>query len=128
MSTAYATPTGFTDKRPANYPAIDRSALMRDAHQIAKASRAHFASYAEAFAYGLRSAWLSVKSRRTIFARSQSKLVRAPRPSPPRRSRPVATLRAAADRLYGRIEHERHPPRCRQPDHRRAKPRAGEGP
>ena len=65
---AYPTPIGFTDKRPANYPAIDRAALMRDAHQIAKASCAHFASYAEALAYGLRSAWLSAKSRRTIRA------------------------------------------------------------
>jgi hypothetical protein len=37
---SYATPMGFTTKRPRNYPAIDRSALMRDAHQIAKASRA----------------------------------------------------------------------------------------
>jgi hypothetical protein len=59
---------GFTDKRPANYPSINRAALMRDAHQIANASRAHFVSYAEALAYGLRSAWLSAKSRRTIRA------------------------------------------------------------
>ena len=31
----FATVMGFSDKRPANYPAIDRAALMRDAHQIA---------------------------------------------------------------------------------------------
>ena len=43
------TSMGFTDKRPANYPAIDRAALMRDAHAIAKASRAHFGNYREAF-------------------------------------------------------------------------------
>jgi hypothetical protein len=68
MSTAYATPMGFTDRRPANYPSIDRAALMRDAHRIAKASRAHFGGYREAFAYGLHTAWLSAKSRRTIHA------------------------------------------------------------
>jgi hypothetical protein len=49
----FASPIGFTTKRPANYPAIDRSALMRDAHKIAKASRTHFATYAEALSYGL---------------------------------------------------------------------------
>jgi hypothetical protein len=66
MSATYATPIGFTDKRRANYPAIDRAALMRDAHQIAKASRNLFATYAEALAYGLRAAWMSAKSRREM--------------------------------------------------------------
>jgi hypothetical protein len=59
---------GFTTRRPATYPAIDRSALMRDAHQIAKASRAHFGSYREAFAHAPHVAWLSTKSRQTIRA------------------------------------------------------------
>jgi hypothetical protein len=63
---AYASVLGLTDKRPANYPAIDRAALMRDAHQIAKASRNLFATYAEALTYGLRAAWMSAKSRREI--------------------------------------------------------------
>jgi hypothetical protein len=66
MSATYATTIGFTDRKPPNYPAIDRAALMRDAHQIARASRDLFATYAEALAYGLRAAWMSAKSRREI--------------------------------------------------------------
>jgi hypothetical protein len=38
-------------------PTIDRRALMRRAHAIAKQARPHMPSYREALAYGLRAAW-----------------------------------------------------------------------
>jgi hypothetical protein len=59
---------GYTNHRPKGFPKIDRRALMRDAHRIAAASRAHFANYREAFAYGLKAAWRTMKSRQTIRA------------------------------------------------------------
>jgi hypothetical protein len=62
----YMSLIGYTSRRPESFPTIDRAALMRDAHQIARRSRAHFATYAEALAYGLRAAWMSAKSRRQI--------------------------------------------------------------
>jgi hypothetical protein len=39
---------------------------MRDAHQVAKRMRSHFATYREALAYGLTAAWRTVKARRTM--------------------------------------------------------------
>jgi hypothetical protein len=42
---------------------IDRSALMRRAHAIARRARAHMASYREAFAYALHTAWSDAKGR-----------------------------------------------------------------
>jgi len=92
----YATPIGFTDKRPADYPAIDRAALMRDAHQIARNSRGHFASYREALAYGLRAAWLSAKSRREI----RSLAMQAGQPAIPFTAAQLAASRAATRRTY----------------------------
>jgi hypothetical protein len=53
----YMTPMGYTDKRPANFPALDRRALMVEAHRIAKRFRPYHASYREALAYGLAAAW-----------------------------------------------------------------------
>jgi hypothetical protein len=53
-------------------PAIDRRALMRNAHRIARQARPHMASYREALAYGLRAAWGLVATARefaTVRAR-----------------------------------------------------------
>jgi hypothetical protein len=46
-----------TSASQANPAAIDRAALMRRAHAIARQARPHMASYREALAYGLRAAW-----------------------------------------------------------------------
>jgi hypothetical protein len=57
----YPTPMGCTDQRPnVTLPPIDRAALMRQAHVIAKRMRPYMASYREALAYGLRAAWNQV--------------------------------------------------------------------
>jgi hypothetical protein len=85
---------GFTTKRPPSYPAIDCAALMRDAHQIARASRAHFGSYRQAFAVALRVAWLSAKSRQTIRALA----VQAGMPSVPFTAAQIAASRHATRR------------------------------
>lgn len=65
-SPPYLTPLGYTARRPAGYPPIDRRALMANAHQIAKRFRVHYGSYHEALAYGLTAAWMQVNSDRTI--------------------------------------------------------------
>jgi hypothetical protein len=57
---------GFTSRRPKDFPAIDRGALMRDAHLIARNSRGHFQNYRAAMAHGLRVAWMTTRSRRQI--------------------------------------------------------------
>jgi hypothetical protein len=57
MAKLYMTPMGYTDKRPADFPALDRRAVMLQAHRIAKRFRPHHASYREALAYGLTAAW-----------------------------------------------------------------------
>jgi hypothetical protein len=62
----YPTSMGYTNRRPKDWPAIDRAALMRDAHQIARNFRTKFTGYREAMAYGLWAAWLSAKSRQAI--------------------------------------------------------------
>jgi hypothetical protein len=49
-------------------PAIDRSALMRNAHRIARQARPHMASYREALTYGLRAAWGLVATSREFAA------------------------------------------------------------
>ena len=54
----YHTPMGLSTARPAVVlPHIDRRALMQNAHRIAARFRPHMASYREALAYGLRTAW-----------------------------------------------------------------------
>jgi hypothetical protein len=53
----YLTPMGYTDKRSANFPALDRRAVMVEAHRIAQRFRPYHASYREALAYGLSAAW-----------------------------------------------------------------------
>jgi hypothetical protein len=82
---------GFTTNRPPNYPAIDRSALMRDAHRIAKASLSHFDGYRAAFSYGLRAAWMAAKSRQTIRALAEQ----AGQPATPFTAAQIAASRAA---------------------------------
>jgi hypothetical protein len=67
---------------------------MRDAHQIAKKARGHFASYHEALAYGLRTAWMSAKSRRQI----QSLAIQAGRPAIPFTAAQIEASRRATRR------------------------------
>jgi hypothetical protein len=51
-----------------NPPALDRAALMRRAHAIARQARAHMPSYRAAFAYALRAAWGLLATRREFAA------------------------------------------------------------
>jgi hypothetical protein len=60
----YMTPAGYTDRRPADYPALNRAALMRLAHATAKRQRSQFSSYRQALAFGLTVAWGSIKVAR----------------------------------------------------------------
>jgi hypothetical protein len=54
----FHTPLGLSTKRPGvDLPPIDCRALMQNAHRIAVRFRPHMASYREALAYGLRTAW-----------------------------------------------------------------------
>jgi hypothetical protein len=63
----YHTPIGFSTVRPdVTLAPIDRRALMQNAHRIAARFRSHMASYAQAFAYGLRTAWEQVKVARSF--------------------------------------------------------------
>jgi hypothetical protein len=54
MAMLYKTSMGYTEKRPANFPAFDRARLMKYAHQVARTARGTFRTYHEAFAYGLK--------------------------------------------------------------------------
>jgi hypothetical protein len=49
-------------------PAIDRRALMQNAHRIAREARPFMKSYREALAYGLRAAWGQVEVARSFAA------------------------------------------------------------
>jgi hypothetical protein len=49
-------------------PAIDRSAIMRRAHAIARQARPHMASYREALQYALKSVWGLIATRREFAA------------------------------------------------------------
>jgi hypothetical protein len=63
----YPTAMGYTTRRPdVTLPPLDRRALMQSAHRIARNARRHFASYAQALAYGLKAAWQQVKVARDI--------------------------------------------------------------
>jgi hypothetical protein len=66
ITALHMTPLGYTNRRPVGLPSIDRGALMRDAHQVAKRMRSDFVTYREALAYGLCAAWARVKSILTI--------------------------------------------------------------
>ena len=65
-TTLYATLAGYTDKRPAGLPPIERAALMRAAHATARKFRQFYATYREALAYGLGAAWAQAKSNRDL--------------------------------------------------------------
>jgi hypothetical protein len=75
----YLNPLGFTSRRPTGFPPLDRRAMMRNAHRIAKGFRSRFGSYRAALAYGLSAAWGQVKSARTI----QSLALQVARPAAP---------------------------------------------
>lgn len=60
----YLTPSGYTETRPANYPALDRSAVMQHAHRLAAKARHLFPNYRAALSYGLRNAWLAAHNAR----------------------------------------------------------------
>jgi hypothetical protein len=94
LSAVYSNLMGYTTRRPKGLPALDRAAVMRDAHRIAKACRSHFGSYHEALAYGLRAAWLSAKSRRQI----QSLAIQAGRPAIPFTATQIEASRRATRR------------------------------
>jgi hypothetical protein len=65
----FHTPAGLSIKRPdVTLPPIDRSALLRNAHRIARQARPHTNSYREALAYGLRAAWGLVATSREFAA------------------------------------------------------------
>jgi len=49
-------------------PSIDRAALMRRAHAIARQARPHMPSYRAAFSYGLKAAWGLLATRREFAA------------------------------------------------------------
>jgi hypothetical protein len=66
MATLYLNPMGYTSRRPATLPPLDRRALMATAHRLARGFRNRFGSYREAFAYGLRATWRQAHSARTI--------------------------------------------------------------
>src|SRR5450631_619304 len=69
FSTTDAANSNLAPDRPAaGLPAIDRSALMRNAHRIARQARPHMTSYREALAYGLRAAWGLVATSREFAA------------------------------------------------------------
>ncbi len=67
----YMTPMGWTTQRPAandSLPPIDRTALMQNAHVIARRYReaCPTATYAQALAYGLKAAWGQWRVARSI--------------------------------------------------------------
>ena len=70
---------GKINRRPEGFPKIDRAALMRDAHRVARSFRQVSGSYRQALAYGLWAAWKSAKSRQHI----RSLAVQAARPAVP---------------------------------------------
>jgi hypothetical protein len=90
----HLTPLGYTNRRPAGLPTIDRGALMRDAHQVAKRQRSYFATYREALAYGLGAAWANVKARRTM----QSLALQVARPATPFTAAQIEASRRATRR------------------------------
>jgi hypothetical protein len=90
----YPNPMGYTTRRPAGFPSINRAALMRDAHRIASGARAHFSNYREALAYGLRAAWMSAKSRQEM----QSLAIQAGTPAVPLTAAQVKASRIATRR------------------------------
>jgi len=85
---------GFSDRCPVKPPPIDRAALMRDAHQIARSFRPLFQTYRQAMAYGLGAAWKSVAVRREF----QLLNARAGTPAVPRTAAQIAASRRSTRR------------------------------
>jgi hypothetical protein len=104
VHTLFHMPAGLSTERPP----VDRSALMRRAHEIARKLRPHVASYREALQYGQKGAWGSVPRSRTA-------------PLHPNRSPPAARRRTVAGSLP-RWREVHHPAqghggaRCPRPD------------
>jgi hypothetical protein len=94
MSTLYMTPLGYTNHRPTGLPSIDRGALMRSAHQVAKRMRIHFATYREALAYGLAAAWQQAKATQTM----RSLALQVKRPAAPITAEQLEESRRASRR------------------------------
>jgi hypothetical protein len=90
----YSTPVGYTSRRPAAMPPIDRAALMGAAHAIARQFRAHFVTYREALAYGLGAAWRQAKAARTM----QSLALQVARPAVPATVAQIEASRRATRR------------------------------
>jgi hypothetical protein len=93
MTTLYMNPLGYTEQRPANFPFLDRSTLMVEAHRVAKAFRQHFGSYREALKYGLTTAHASnwsfrIRQSVALQCAANSSPALAARTSP-RRRRPM---------------------------------------
>jgi hypothetical protein len=65
VHTLFHMPAGLsTERPPVDLPPVDRSALMRRAHEIARKFRPHVASYREALQYGRKGAWGLVATAR----------------------------------------------------------------
>jgi hypothetical protein len=64
----YLNPMGYTTVHPdVELPRIDRGAVLRNAHVIAKRYRAAYGgSYADALSYGLKAAWGQWQVSRSI--------------------------------------------------------------
>lgn len=63
---------------PNNIAVISNSALFTAAHKLAKANRANFASYREAFAAALREGYKAVRKMQQIVADKFASIVRLP--------------------------------------------------
>jgi hypothetical protein len=70
---------GYTSRRPADYPVIDRAALMHSAHALVQRTRARFATYREALSQALRAAWQQAKATQTINSLARQATPGAPR-------------------------------------------------
>jgi hypothetical protein len=90
----FVTPMGYTTRRPKDLPPLDRAALMRDAHLIARGAQGHFATYREALAYGLFAAWKSAIVRREFQSLSRQ----VGQPATPLTAKDIAASRRATRR------------------------------
>jgi hypothetical protein len=72
IASALSRPT--TNAPQVNLPALDRAALMRRAHAIARQARPFVASYAAALQHGLKAAWRLIATRRE-FAQVRARVL-----------------------------------------------------
>jgi hypothetical protein len=107
-------PAGLSTERPP----VDRSALMRRAHEIARKFRPHVASYREALQYGRKGAWGLVATAREFTVLSAQVAHRTITPEQ------IAASRTATHRcgVLPRWREVHHPAqghggaRCRRPN------------